>query len=296
MKYHHIPVMLSEVVKHLAVKPGGIYIDCTLGGAGYTLEIAKRVGPKGRVLALDMDIAAISNAKEKIAKQAIENIILVQENFKNIAPVFHEYFKKEELVDGIVFDLGLSSFQLSDKKRSFSFQNDVPLDMAFGKKAEKQTVEIINNYKLLDLTEIFREYGEEKNAYKIAKAIVLERKKRKIETTQDLVDIIVKQYPKRAYYKIHPATKVFQALRIETNQEFNNLKTALADISKILKFKGRIVVVSFHSGEDRIVKQFFKNNEEIMPIVKKPVVASENEVASNPRARSAKLRSGIKVV
>ncbi|MDD2353793.1 MAG: 16S rRNA (cytosine(1402)-N(4))-methyltransferase RsmH [Patescibacteria group bacterium] len=296
MKYHHIPVMLSEVVKHLAVKPGGIYIDCTLGGAGYTLELAKRVGPKGRVLALDMDIAAISNAKEKIAKQAIENVILVQENFKNIAPVFHEYFKKEELVDGIVFDLGLSSFQLSDKKRSFSFQNDVPLDMAFGKKAEKQTVEIINNYKLLDLTEIFREYGEEKNAYKIAKAIVLERKKRKIETTQDLVDIIVKQYPKRAYYKIHPATKVFQALRIETNQEFNNLKTALADISKILKFKGRIVVVSFHSGEDRIVKQFFKNNEEIMPIVKKPVVASENEVASNPRARSAKLRSGIKVV
>lgn len=288
--------MLSEVVKHLAVKPGGIYIDCTLGGAGYTLELAKRVGPKGRVLALDMDIAAISNAKEKIAKQAIENVILVQENFKNIAPVFHEYFKKEELVDGIVFDLGLSSFQLSDKKRSFSFQNDVPLDMAFGKKAEKQTVEIINNYKLLDLTEIFREYGEEKNAYKIAKAIVLERKKRKIETTQDLVDIIVKQYPKRAYYKIHPATKVFQALRIETNQEFNNLKTALADISKILKFKGRIVVVSFHSGEDRIVKQFFKNNEEIMPIVKKPVVASENEVASNPRARSAKLRSGIKVV
>ncbi|NCU39299.1 16S rRNA (cytosine(1402)-N(4))-methyltransferase RsmH [Candidatus Falkowbacteria bacterium] len=296
MKYHHIPVMLSEVVKHLAVKPGGIYIDCTLGGAGYTLELAKRVGPKGRVLALDMDIAAISNAKEKIAKQAIENVILVQENFKNIAPVFHEYFKKEELVDGIVFDLGLSSFQLSDKKRSFSFQNDVPLDMAFGKKAEKQTVEIINNYKLLDLTEIFREYGEEKNAYKIARAIVLERKKRKIETTQDLVDIIVKQYPKRAYYKIHPATKVFQALRIETNQEFNNLKTALADISKILKFKGRIVVVSFHSGEDRIVKQFFKNNEEIMPIVKKPVVASENEVASNPRARSAKLRSGIKVV
>jgi 16S rRNA (cytosine1402-N4)-methyltransferase len=296
MKYHHIPVMLSEVVKHLAVKPGGIYIDCTLGGAGYTLELAKRVGPKGRVLALDMDIAAISNAKEKIAKQAIENVILVQENFKNIAPVFHEYFKKEELVDGIVFDLGLSSFQLSDKKRGFSFQNDVPLDMAFGKKAEKQTVEIINNYKLLDLTEIFREYGEEKNAYKIAKAIVLERKKRKIETTQDLVDIIVKQYPKRAYYKIHPATKVFQALRIETNQEFNNLKTALADISKILKFKGRIVVVSFHSGEDRIVKQFFKNNEEIMPIVKKPVVASENEVASNPRARSAKLRSGIKVV
>ncbi|MFA7377397.1 MAG: 16S rRNA (cytosine(1402)-N(4))-methyltransferase RsmH [Patescibacteria group bacterium] len=296
MKYHHIPVMLSEVVKHLAVKPGGIYIDCTLGGAGYTLELAKRVGPKGRVLALDMDIAAISNAKEKIAKQAIENVILVQENFKNIAPVFHEYFKKEELVDGIVFDLGLSSFQLSDKKRSFSFQNDVPLDMAFGKKAEKQTVEIINNYKLLDLTEIFREYGEEKNAYKIARAIVLERKKRKIETTQDLVDIIVKQYPKRAYYKIHPATKVFQALRIETNQEFNNLKTALADISKILKFKGRIVVVSFHSGEDRIVKQFFKNNEEIMPIVKKPVVASENEVANNPRARSAKLRSGIKVV
>lgn len=296
MKYHHIPVMLSEVVKHLAVKPGGIYIDCTLGGAGYTLELAKRVGPKGRVLALDMDIAAICNAKEKIAKQAIENVILVQENFKNIAPVFHEYFKKEELVDGIVFDLGLSSFQLSDKKRSFSFQNDVPLDMAFGKKTEKQTVEIINNYKLLDLTEIFREYGEEKNAYKIAKAIVLERKKRKIETTQDLVDIIVKQYPKRAYYKIHPATKVFQALRIETNQEFNNLKTALADISKILKFKGRIVVVSFHSGEDRIVKQFFKNNEEIMPIVKKPVVASENEVASNPRARSAKLRSGIKVV
>ncbi|MDI3496353.1 MAG: rRNA (cytosine1402-N4)-methyltransferase [Patescibacteria group bacterium] len=296
MKYHHIPVMLPEVIKHLAVKPGGIYIDCTLGGAGYTLELAKRVGSGGKVLALDMDIAAIRNAQDKIAEQDLKNIILVQENFKNIVQVYYKYFKKEELADGVVFDLGLSSYQLADKERSFSFQHEGSLDMAFGKGTEKSTVEIVNNYSLLDLTRIFREYGEERNAYKIAKAIVLQRKKKKIEATQDLVDIIVKQYPKRAYYKIHPATKVFQALRIETNQEFNNLKTALAEISKILKFKGRVVVVSFHSGEDRIVKQFFKNNEEVMPIVKKPITASEEEVLNNPRARSAKLRFGIKVV
>jgi 16S rRNA (cytosine1402-N4)-methyltransferase len=288
--------MLEEVIKYLKVKPGGIYIDCTLGGAGYTLEIAKRAGKKGRVLALDMDKSAILNAKHKIQVAKIENVILVNENFKNIVTVFKNYFKKGELVDGVVFDLGLSSFQLDDDKRSFSFQSDAPLNMAFGDLAENSTEDIVNSYSLLDLIRIFRDYSEEKYAYQIAKEIIRRRKIERIESVKDLVEIIVSKYPKRSYYKIHPATKVFQALRMETNQEFDNLRLALSGLSSILKFKGRVVVVSFHSGEDRIVKQFFKGNEEIMPLVKKPVIPSDKEKQENPRSRSAKLRSGIKVI
>jgi 16S rRNA (cytosine1402-N4)-methyltransferase len=291
----HIPVMLPEVIKYLTVKPGGKYIDCTLGGAGYTLEIAKKAGNKGRVLAMDMDETAIKNATKKIVKAGLSNITLVQENFKNIKKVAREYIGDQELFDGIVFDLGLSSFQLKDTGRGFSFQHGGPLDMAFGQQAERSTISIVNNYKIEELAVIFREFGEEKHAYRIAKAIVSFRKQKKIDNAKELADIIKSQYPPRFYYKIHPATKVFQALRIETNQEFENLKIALPDAKDLLRYKGRLVVVSFHSGEDRIVKRFFKGEEDLIPIIKKPLIPGQKEQELNPRSRSAKLRAAIKI-
>src|SRR5680860_26768 len=295
MEYKHVPVMLKEVLYHLNVKPGGNYIDCTLGGAGYTVAIAKAVGKKGKVLALDMDPVAIKNAKNKIKEEKLENIVLVRSNFKNIEKVAAKHFKKKHDISGIVFDLGLSSFQLADTKRGFSFQHDAPLDMAFGKQSEKFTEDIVNRYKIEDLTKIFREYGEDKYAYKIAKAIILKRKEGRILNTLKLAELIKEQYPKRSHYRIHPATKVFQALRMETNQELDNLRMALPLVAKLLKYKGRLVTVSFHSGEDRIVKLFLKESEQLMAITKKPLLPSLEEQSRNPRSRSAKLRSAIKV-
>lgn len=287
--------MLREVLENLNVKEGGNYIDCTLGGAGYTMEIAKRVGVKGKVVALDMDKEAIKNAKKKISEAGLTNIQVVNENFKNIEKVAKKYFEKGEEISGIVLDLGLSSFQLSDTSRGFSFQHDAPLNMAFGQKAENRTEEIVNEYSLEDLTDIFQEYGEEKHAYRIAKAIVIKRKKAKILTTKELAEIVKEAYPPRQYYKIHPATKVFQALRMETNQEIENLQQVLPAVAKLLKPKGRLVVVSFHSGEDRVVKRYLKDNSDLMAITKRPLVPEVDEIRDNPRARSAKLRSAIKI-
>lgn len=295
MTYQHIPVMLREVIKNLNVKEGQNYIDCTLGGAGYTIEIAKKVGPTGKVVALDMDKEAIKNAKKKIKEESLNNIELVRENFKNIDKVASKHFAKGEEISGVVLDLGLSSFQLSDKSRGFSFQHDAPLNMAFGEQAENRTEEIINEYSLEDLTDIFQEYGEEKHAYRIAKEIVFKRRKKKILTTTELAEIVKEAYPARSYHKIHPATKVFQALRMETNQEIENLKEVLPAATSLLKFKGRLVVVSFHSGEDRVVKRFFKDSEDLMAITKRPLVPREDEVKNNPRSRSAKLRAAIKI-
>lgn len=295
MSYQHIPVMLSEVLENLNVKVGGNYIDCTLGGAGYTIEIAKRVGEKGKVLALDMDKEAIKNAKQKISEAGLNNIQLVRENFKNIEKAVKKSFEKSDEISGIVMDLGLSSFQLADTSRGFSFQHDAPLNMAFGEQAENRTEEIVNEYSLEDLTNIFLEYGEEKYAYRIAKEIVIRRRTEKITTTKQLAEIVKDAYPPRKYHKIHPATKVFQALRMETNQEIENLKTVLPVAAKLLKAKGRLVVVSFHSGEDRVVKRFIKESNELMAITKRPLVPSEVETKDNPRARSAKLRSAIKI-
>jgi len=294
MEYEHQPVMLSEVLDFLAVKKGGRYIDCTLGGAGYTTELAKKVGPKGEILSLDLDENAIRNAQEKFSKEKIVNVKLVLDNFKNLTEIYRDNFTDEKGVDGIVLDLGLSSFQLSDVDRGFSFQKDGSLDMAFGKEVELSTKQIVNHYPLLELTRIFREYGEEKRAYYLAKAIVAARQQKPIKTTKDLVDIIISRTKKRFHYKIHPATKVFQALRMETNQELNNLKEVLPAASQLLKSGGRLIVVSFHSGEDRIVKLFFKNALDLEILTKKPLIASESEIANNPRSRSAKFRAAKK--
>jgi 16S rRNA (cytosine1402-N4)-methyltransferase len=294
MNYEHVPVMLKEVIELLNVKPGGRYIDGTLGGAGYTLEIAKRVGKEGMVLALDMDTAAIDNASQKMIANKLSNIKLVQQNFKNIKEAAHKYMGKNP-IDGVVLDLGLSSYQLADKSRGFSFNQDAPLNMAMGTQAQKSTLEIVNNYSQRDLEKVFKIYGEEQRAYKIASLIVKERDNQAIKRTSKLAEIAIQAYPKRHYYKIHPATKIFQALRMETNGELENLETVLPASRDILKKRGRLVVVSFHSGEDRVVKNFLKNDDEMLAIHKKPLTPSKEEIEINPRSRSAKLRAGIKM-
>ncbi|MFA6416841.1 MAG: 16S rRNA (cytosine(1402)-N(4))-methyltransferase RsmH [Patescibacteria group bacterium] len=294
MQYQHIPVMLAEVLELLELKPGGRYLDGTLGGAGYTLAIAKEIGPKGQVLSTDLDINAIKNAELKIKEQGLKNISLAQGNFKNLKTIATTVFGEKVKFNGIVFDLGLSSFQLEDIERGFSFKGERPLDMSFGPQIDNETVSIVNRYPLLELTRIFREYGEEKMAYQIAQAIVEARKLKTINTTAELVAIIEARIPFRFRRRIHPATRIFQALRMETNEELKNLVEVLPQALELLEKNGRLVVVSFHSGEDRIVKRFLKDNPAVTVITKRPLVPSDQEIETNPRARSAKLRAAFK--
>lgn len=294
MEYRHQPVMLREILEHLAPQLGEKFIDCTLGGAGYALALAEKVGPEGKVMGIDRDEAAIRNAKEQAAKKKLGNLVLVQDNFENLSSIITANLDGTKF-DGVVFDLGLSSYQLEDETRGFSFKGNRPLDMAFGPDGGKRTVDILNSYPLLELTRIFREYGEERRAYQIAKAIVNARRQKRLETTADLVAVIEQAVPARFYHKIHPATRIFQALRMETNGELGALAAVLPQVVSNLKSGGRLVVVSFHSGEDRIVKRFLKDNPEVRILTKKPLVPSEEEAAVNPRARSAKLRAAVKI-
>ena len=295
MAYVHIPVMLSEVLEYLKPAKGQKFIDGTLGGAGYTLALARAVGESGKVLSTDLDRLAIDNAKDKIAKLKLKNIILVKGNFKNLAAIVKEKFSSQEKFAGIVFDLGLSSAQLDDEERGFSFKSSGPLDMAFGADSEIKTTEIVNTYPLLELTRIFQEYGEERNAYRYAKALVEARQTKRIETVSDLVSVIENLYPPRFYHKIHPATKIFQALRMETNSELTSLSQVLPEAINLLETNGRIVIISFHSGEDRIVKRFFRSCEDIKILTKRPLVPSDSEIMANPRSRSAKFRAAQKI-
>ena len=322
MNYQHIPVMLKEVLHYLNPQPGQYFIDCTLGGAGYTIAIAEKIGDKGRVLAIDLDKMAIENCRLQIADCRLNNIILVQDNFRNLSKIANQYFSakggsasggKNKKIHGIVLDLGLSSAQLQDRSRGFSFQSDTSLNMAFGK-SEISTVNIINNYRQEELSSIIKEYGEEKFAKRIVQKIVDCRKIKPIKTTGKLVEIIKSAVPKKYLYsKIHPATRTFQALRIATNNELENLKQALPQAVELLVDGGRIVVVSYHSLEDRIVKQFFKieskdcicpanypacrcqHKARIKILTKKVIRAGEEEVRDNPGARSAKLRAAEKI-
>ena len=313
--------MLAEALEYLNPKSGNIIVDCTLGGGGYTLEIAKRVGKAGKVIAIDADEMAIENAKLKaglvgrqVKSEKLDNIILVNENFKNLQKIVDQV--GVEKVDGIVFDLGLSSAQLEDRSRGFSFNLDAPLDMKFGIKNYElritTTEEIINKFKQKELEKIIREYGEERYAGRIANAIV---KNRPVRTTKELADTIMNAVP--ASYRrgrIHPATRTFQALRIATNDELSALQEALAQTVKILEDKGRLVIISYHSLEDRIVKNFFKqearrcicppevlqcvcgHQPQLKILTKKVITATDAEIKNNPRARSAKLRAAEKIL
>lgn len=320
MEYRHIPVLLNEIIDNLNIRPGYDYIDCTLGGGGYSLAIAKYLGKENKLLAIDADEMAIKNF-EKIKKEKnITNIITHNGNFRNLKEIVDgkKYQNKTKInfdnIGGIVFDLGLSSAQLEDENRGFSFQLDAPLDMAFGSENKEKTVKILNKYKKEDLIKIIRNFGEEKFAPRIAGAICEFRKTQPLATTKQLVEIINNVVPEKyKHQKIHPATRTFQAIRMSTNEELDSLERVLPQALEILAPSGRLVAVSFHSLEDRIVKNFIRTESKdclcppefptcqcshqakLKMITKKPVIATAEESNSNPRARSAKLRCAEKV-
>jgi len=311
MEYKHVPVMLEEVLDFISLKKGDKVLDATLGGAGYSSAFSKIIGHKGKVIGFDLDEMAIENAKAIIEREKIENITLINDGFDNLEKRLSEIGETEGF-QAVVMDLGLSSAQLDDERRGFSFKANAPLDMTFdGTGLDGNPTQDIVNYKRVEeLEKIISQYGGEKFARKIAKAIVEARKIADIKYTKELVDIIEDAVP--GFYKnnskIHFATKTFQAIRIASNDELTRLEKALPAALKILKTGGMLVVVSFHSLEDRIVKQFFKkesrdcicppeipicvceHKSKIKIISKKPVTASSEEIKKNPRSRSAKLR------
>lgn len=305
MAFAHQPVLLHETIQGLHIQPGGFYVDCTVGGGGHSKEICKAMNG-GRLIAIDQDLEALDAAKVNLAPWA-EQVRFVHDNFKNLDRILQE--AGAERVDGILMDIGVSSYQFDEGTRGFSYHQEAPLDMRMDQTAQVPTArDIIARYSEQDLIRIFRTYGEERWASRIAQFIVAERKLEPIETTLDLVRIIKKAIPKAARMEKHPARKVFQALRIEVNQELTLLADSLQSACDHLKGGGRLCVIDFHSLEDRIVKQKFmemaKNcicppelpvcvchhRAEIRLINRKPIEASPEEAKENPRARSAKLR------
>jgi 16S rRNA (cytosine1402-N4)-methyltransferase len=303
----HKPVLLNEVVEGLNIKKNGIYVDLTLGRAGHSSEILKRIGTKGLLIGLDQDEEAIEASQEKLSKIST-NFKIVKTNFVNVRKVLDELSIKE--IDGALFDLGVSSPQFDEDYRGFSYRFDAPLDMRMDLSRSLTAKEIVNTYSLNELNRIFKEYGEDRYSYQIAKNIVRKRESKPIETTLELVDIIKASKPKKELEIIgHPAKQIFQALRIEVNDELNVLSKALEDVIKSLNVGGRVCVISFQSLEDKIVKNLYRRysviegnriNDYIDPkniktpdykeVNKKIIIAGEEELADNHRAKSAKLR------
>lgn len=296
----HISVLLNESIDGLNIKPKGIYVDATLGGAGHSKEIIKRL-EGGFLYAFDQDDFAINYATDILKEY--NNYHLIKSNFRYLQSELNKLGVTK--IDGILFDLGLSSFQIDDRKRGFSYLDDYNLDMRIYQDKNICAKDILNTYSLDELVKIFRDYGEEKNAYQIAKRIV---ERRPLHKTSDLVSIT-----DEVNYKVkgNSAKRVFQALRIEVNEELDVLKEALAQLIDLLNTGGRIVIITFHSLEDRIVKHFFKENSEVkiikgLPIEvedkpplkiinRKPILPSKEEMESNSRSRSAKLRIAEKI-
>jgi len=312
MPYSHQSVMAEEVIHYLNPQLGDNFIDCTLGGGGHTLAILKRIGSQGKLLGIDLDQKAIQVTWELI-KGYKNQVILVKDNFKNLKKIANVY--KFDKVDGILLDLGLSSGQLQDHQRGFSFLAEGSLDMRFGQQTELTAEKVLNSYSQKELSEIFKNFGEESLAWQISKKIIEVRKQKLINSPNQLVEIITGIYKRhyRGKSKINPATKVFQALRIAVNEEIENLKQVLPQAASRLKSGGRLAVISFHSLEDRVVKEFFKQESRdclcppVLPvcrcdhkkslkiITKKPIAPTDLEIAHNPRARSAKLRVAEKI-
>ncbi|MEK7503759.1 MAG: 16S rRNA (cytosine(1402)-N(4))-methyltransferase RsmH [Patescibacteria group bacterium] len=286
----HIPVLQKEVLRYLDPKPNENFIDATIGGGGHALEVLQKIAPRGKVLGIDWTPEAIRELKTY--QKDMPNLILTCDNFANLAEIVKQY--KFNKVSGILFDLGYSSWHLEGSERGFSFQRKEPLDMRYNTQNQLTAEKILNYWSKFDIERILREYGEEKFADKIAENIVQERKTRVIENTLQLVEIINQSV--RGRQKIHPATRTFQALRIAVNDELNNIEKVLPQALEILEPGGRLVVISFHSLEDRIVKNFLKNNSlKLNLLIKKPVVPAWQEIRINNRARSAKLRAAIKI-
>lgn len=284
----HAPVLLNEVIKYLDPKSGENFIDCTVGEAGHAVVILEHIKPSGKVLGIDVDPDSLKRIKPQ------DGLILVQGNFRDLKKIIEKY--NFYPVNGILFDLGLSSWQIEESGRGFSFKRDELLKMRLDNRG-LTAVEIVNTWSEEALIEIFSKYGEERYSRRIAKKIIGERRIRPIETTFQLLEIIKKvtPYSKTRRGQINRvAARIFQALRIVVNDELENLRRGLEQALEILKPEGRIVVISFHSLEDRIVKRFFKENKTCQILTKKPIMAGEEEVRNNPRSRSAKLRVVIK--
>ena len=311
MKAMHQPVLTEEVLEMLQIKKDGVYLDGTLGDGGHAEQILSKMGPHGLLVAFDQDQDAISFAKKRLQPYKSRTKIF-HENFKNIKKIL----KRENIgsLDGILLDLGLSSRQLGSPERGFSFSSNTFLDMRMDHRNEVTAFDLVNNSSEKDLVRIFKDFGEERWAKRIAKKITINRKSKPILTTGDLSSLILSVIPAKAKkYKIHPATRVFQALRIAVNKELEALATVLDDGVECLKADGRFCVISFHSLEDRIVKTRFRQyakgcvcppkiphcvcgkKSTLKVLTKKPIVPSEDEVLKNPRARSAKLRVSKKL-
>lgn len=290
----HEPVLLNEVIDYLNPRPGENFIDCTFGEAGHAAAVLERIKPDGRILGIDADFDSLKRIKPQ------DGLVLIQGNFKDLKKIIEKYDFYP--VNGILFDLGLSSWQIEESNRGFTFRKDEILDMRFSPERQKLTAgEIINDWPEEKLQEIFRNYGEERYSGRIVRKIVDLRKTRPIETTFQLSDAIKNAVPffrsrRERIDKI--LARIFQALRIAVNDELENLNHGLKQALEILEPEGRLVVISFHSLEDRIVKNFFREQQKfsfLKILTKKPVVVSKEEINKNPRSRSAKLRVAIKL-
>lgn len=299
--FNHYTVMKHEAVDALNCRDGLIYVDCTLGGGGHSELILQRISPNGRLFSFDIDDDAIEYASERLKNY--KNLTIVKDSYVNIKSVMKSY-GIEKITGGVLLDLGASYHQLTKQERGFSFSKEAPLDMRFNMESDFSAYDVINGYKEDELVRIFSEYGEERFSKRIAKAIVNKRLQSPIKTTTELADLIVKSTP-RIKTSIHPATRVFQAIRIEVNNELKNVKKVLSDVLDLLDNGAIISVISFHSLEDRIVKRLFKFeaqkcrcNEMICKcqpprielVNRKPIIASDEEIKINPPSRSAKLR------
>lgn len=306
MEFEHISVLLEETIKELHIKPDGIYVDGTLGGGGHAYEVCRRLSDQGRYIGIDQDADAIA-ASAKRLKEFENKVTIVRDNYVNMPGILEELGVKG--VDGILLDLGVSSFQLDEKERGFTYREDVPLDMRMDQRQELSAREIVNEYSEMELFHIIRDYGEEKFAKNIAKHIVNKRKEKPVETTGELMDIIKGAIPMKVrVVGGHPAKRTFQAIRIECNRELDVLKDSLDAMIDLLNPGGRLCIITFHSLEDRIVKRAFKKNENPCTcppnfpvcicgnvskgkqVTRKPIVPGEKELQKNKRAKSSKLR------
>lgn len=310
MEFRHVSVLLEKSVDGLNIKGNGIYADGTMGGGGHSCEILRRLGGKGLLIGIDRDTEAIAASRSRLAE--FENVRYVHDNYKNIKSILAR--EGIEALDGAVLDLGVSSYQLDNRQRGFSYMEDAPLDMRMNRDDSLSAYDVINTYSEEQLAKIFFEYGEERFSRKIARSIVMRRTDKPVETTLELVDIIKASVPERLRQKgSHPAKRVFQAVRIEVNGELRDLRGAIDDFFDMLAPGGRLSVITFHSLEDRIVKTAFAsyakgctcppdfpicvcgNKPRAKLITRKPILPDETECDENKRAKSAKLRIAEKI-
>jgi 16S rRNA (cytosine1402-N4)-methyltransferase len=286
----HIPVLVDEVIEHLQPHPGGVLVDGTLGGGGHTRALAERVGPSGRVIAVDLDPEAVRRAEQTLAGLPVS---VANSSYTDVPEILDELHIAQ--VDGMLLDLGLSSDQLADLDRGFSFQSEGELDLRFDPKHGEPAWKILARLSEETLADIIYHYGEERFSRRIARKIVEARKTTPIRSASQLASLVRSCVPRSRGHDIDPATRTFQALRIAVNRELDNIKIALKRLPDRLKPGGRLAIISFHSLEDRLVKEAFRDDPRLQVITRKPVVAADEEVSRNPRARSAKLRVAERV-